>query len=323
MHIDILNQKIEEISCKKSTEKQNREIEENKKALEDKQRCNLYDEKFKVFIEFVDSIKDKSKDILEIFSLDRKKIDKYYIKTEFKGVEILAKPKAIKLLKNLKENNKIHIGIEFELFDNNKPIVKVTWSIEDYDLCSYYTIDSKSLDTDSFRIPKSIYFGFPSKRSVLVKSNRTNYFIDTYFYLIEVEIDQSNNKYIFKSIEDEIIYINNNKYYCANMNVLGNNSVLNVNISKEDFESNTKNIKADLMRIFIKETDKNEILKFEDKPKKTFTDRPYDINRNHWEKPFSSFGGNIITDYPRLIANDLQFSKDVKKFNKIEVNYII
>lgn len=227
---------------------------------------------------------------------------------------------------------KIYLAICFEPHESVKYIEETTWSIKDQELCSYTSNNLKPTDDEYFYIPREIYFGFHSKTNSLQVKKKVNPFKhDKYYYGIEITFDEYENEYTIKSLRDRVITpykrglnLNNNGFCFLNITSsrYKYDSVLDLKIKKDEFINKSEIIFDDLYKIFkldAVKTDKNignKILKFENKDKQKFFRKPFDLNKEYWDKPYNFLLEDIITNYPRYIANQLQEKGDVRKFDK-------
>ena len=148
--------------------------------------------------------------------------------------------------------------------------------------------------------------------------------------------DEYKNEYTIKSLRDRVITpdkrginSNNNKFCFLNITTSRYmyDSVLDLKIKKDEFLDKSEIIFDDLYKIFkldAVKTDKNignKILKFENKDKQKFSFKPFDLNKEYWNKSYNFLLEDIITNYPRYIANQLQEKGDVRKFDKESFKY--
>lgn len=327
---ELLNKKLQE---KELEDKKNAEIESinSQKQQEHKKKTdNEFKERFDVFYNSINSIKNNNyelKGVLSLFLNKYKDItilnDNEYVRTSFCGINISALPTGIEIIESLTAHNKIYIGIN--LIPKKTIFAEVTWTIGDKELCNFM---SDFIEKDeTFQIPHSIYFGLKSSNKIPIKKKIHEHIIEKYYYAIEIEFDPigHKNEYIFRSLNDRIIKSRQSSIYFANMSCLQymNENELNIKIKKDEFKENKDVIIKDLLRILIGEIEENELLKFVTKRKGEFILRPFDIKNRHWDKPHSTFYGLIINNYPRYIASELQKNANIKTFNKQNIKYIL
>jgi hypothetical protein len=283
----------------------------------------MKERKSDVFSLFLDKYKDN--DSLQVN-------DKDFVMASLMGINIYVKPNDIDIIESLTSENKIYIAIGFIPHESVKYIEEITWEIDDKNLCSFTFNNLKPLDYESFYVPKSIFLGYTneSNSKAMVKKKVTSYKFDKYYYGIEIKFDEENNEYIFKSIRNKVLFpsnhqnfLTNNRFCFLNINTTGYmyDRMLNVKIKKDEFIKNLGTINEDLLRILMSESKDNKFLKFVNEHKQRFLSKPFDLEKQHWDKPFDFLIRNIITDYPRYIANQLQENWDIRKFDKKHFKY--
>jgi hypothetical protein len=247
------------------------------------------------------------------------------------GTSVEVKPNNIEIIEPLSTNNKIYLAICFTPNESEKYIEEIIWSINDVELCSYITKNSRPTDNEDFCIPQKVYFDYYAKKGFRVQKKVASLNSDKYYYGIEIEFNDYSNEYTIKTLRDRVITpikyglsFTNNKYSFLNMTTsqFMYDSVLDIKIKRDEFLKNEEIIFDDLLRIFIAESKKmektkeNELLKFENKDKLKFLFKPFDLNEEHWNKPYNFFIDDVITNYPRFIANKLQQSKNICNLSK-------
>lgn len=338
MYRKLLNKKLEE---KEEQDKKLLEIEEkNNKQLElnKKKKEEEYAKRYSLFTDFLEKLEKNDTDRKSILSLFKNNyMDKSdsnnnegYVLTSFHGIEIAAKPKNIQKIMAYSGNknffyrdNKFYIGIE--LVPQINSISGIIWKIYNKELCSFPT-KFNNIEPEEFHIPRTIYFNTIKKNKVKVNKDVIRYNLDRYYYAIEIDFDDIENAYIFKSIDNQIIPGPNcSDFHFASMSTDQDGEIkkLNIKIKEDVFLNNKQTIIDDLLRIFIGNTKDNEILKYTFCKKDYFILKPFEISKEFWDKPYSSLYGNIINDYPRYIAHKLQSKDDVKNLSKHYFEYLI
>lgn len=336
MYLDILAKKLEQKKLNDEKKAKLEKIQNEKNEVTRKDEKAKFSEKFGYFYNFIRDMKEQKTNVFNFLLENYKNGNLYvnnneYILASFMGITVAVKPTDIEIIEPLSSSNKIYLAICFTPHESVKYIEETTWSINDVELCSYISQNQKPTVDEDFYIPQKVYFDFYSKKGFQVKKRVISFKYDKYYYGIEIEFNDYNNTYIIKTLRDRIIpsiksglSFTNNEYYFLNITTsqCKYDSVLDIKIKRDEFLKNEEVIFDDLSRIFIaesKETEKtkgNVLLKFENKDKLKFLFKPFDLNKEYWNKPYNFFIDNIITNYPRYIANQLQQKENICKLNK-------
>lgn len=348
MYLDNLKKDIEEKRLSEERAAVNKEKEKEENLVHEKAKDDKFNDIFGSFNKFIKDLKEEK---LNIFSFILKKYksedniyvneyisDKNYILANLMGLTIAVKPIDIEIIQSISDSNKIYLAICFQPHESVKYIEEITWSIKDQELCSYTSNNLKPTDDEYFCIPREIYFGFHSKTnsSLQVKKKVNSFKHDKYYYGIEITFDEYENEYTIKSLRDRVIIpykrglnLNNNGFCFLNITTSRYmyDSVLDLKITKDEFINKSEIIFDDLYRIFkldAMNTDQNienEILKFEKKEKQKYLCKPFDLNKEYWDKPYNFLFEDVITNYHRYIAFQLQNNGDIKKLNREYFKY--
>ena len=347
MYLDNLKTDIEEKRLREERATVSKEKEKKENLVHEKAKNDKFNDVFGAFYQFIEDLKKHKVDIFSFIlekykSEDNTYVNEYtsdnnYILANLMGLPIAVKPIDIEIIQSLCGSDKIYLAICFEPHESVKYIEETTWSIKDQELCSYISNNLKPTYDEYFYIPREIYFGFHSKTNSLQVKKKVNLFKhDKYYYGIEIVFDEYKNEYTIKSLRDRVITpdkrginSNNNKFCFLNITTSRymHDSVLDLKIKKDEFLDKSEIIFDDLYKIFkldAVKTDKNignKILKFENKDKQKFSFKPFDLNKEYWNKSYNFLLEDIITNYPRYIANQLQEKGDVRKFGKESFKY--
>lgn len=336
MYLDILAKKLEQKKLNDEKKAKLEKMKNEKDEVTRKDEKAKFNEKFGYFYNFIKDMKEQKTNVFSFLLENYKNGNLYinnneYILASFMGITIAVKPTDIEIIEPLSSSNKIYLAICFTPHESVNYIEETTWSINNVELCSYISQNQKPTVDEDFYIPQKVYFDYYAKKSFRVQKEVASLNSDKYYHGIEIEFNDYSDEYTIKTLRDRVITpikyelsSTNNKYSFLNMTTsqFMYDSVLDIKIKRDEFLKNEEIIFDDLLRIFIAESKKmektkeNELLKFENKDKLKFLFKPFDLNEKHWNKPYNFFIDDVITNYPRFIANQLQQSKNICNLSK-------
>lgn len=312
----INNMKLEELALEKRES-------ENKIKSDDyvNMKQIKFNETFGIFYDYLKKSKNIENNLLALLYHNKEhKNDTKQIMANIDGVTINVIPKYIEIINSSSENDQILLGICFEPY-NTESIDNITWFIENDEICSFTVKNNIPLESDSFNIPKKVYFRFLSKNEkVQVKTVVTSYKYCKYHYLIKINYNEADNEYKFTSIKNPILHFNNKKFCC--LDIYGN-SILDFSISKNELFENITSIENDLDNILSRNIGNNKFLKFKEYKQCKVMFSKFESEEEYSNKSYSYLNDMIITDYPKYMARIIQNSSDIEKLNKSWFEYIL